>query len=319
MGPTVPTFLEAIAVQQLTSHKYSGHLSKAYCIGSVPNGGYVSAVILRAASAHMTITHSRISPPQHHAISFHAMFMIKTNAGPVELNVTDTKIGRSYSVLHVELVQEGMKCVNAYVTMANIDHESGPTFASHWAKPEPDLVGKENLDKLLTPEGVPGWYQRPRPYADFREVSKRTKFFTKTADSTPGVVTSWVTFDNPDEMITNEAVALIADLFVGVVEQLDPDAWSEDSGKTSPTSKYWYPTLSLCLDIKKALPKEGVKWVYTKVQSQQIKNGRWDLQVVLLDQDGELLATGSQVALMVDAARNTKPRGKRETATPAKL
>ncbi|KAJ6262679.1 hypothetical protein Dda_3491 [Drechslerella dactyloides] len=318
MNQAVPTFLEAIAVKQLTSHNYSGQLSKAYCIGSVPNGGYVSAVIFRAAAAHMTTTHSHISPPQHHAISFHAMFMIKTNAGPVELSVTDTKIGRSYSVLHIELIQEGMKCVNAYVTMSNIDNESGPTFATHWEKPEPPLLGRDNLDKLLTPEGVPGWSQRPRPYADFREVSKRTKFFSHE-ETTPGIVTSWVTFDNPDEVITNEAVALIADLFVGVVEQLDPNAWVEGSGKKTPTSKYWYPTLSLCLDIKKALPKEGVKWVYTKVQSQQVKNGRWDLQAVLLDQDGELLATGSQVALMVDAARNIKPRGKREAAKPAKL
>ncbi|EWC43784.1 hypothetical protein DRE_07349 [Drechslerella stenobrocha 248] len=307
----VPTFLEASAVTQLTSHSYSANLSSAYCIGSVPNGGYVSAVVLRAAAAHMTITHSHVSPLQRHAISYHAMFMIKTNAGPVELKVSDTKIGRSYSVLHIELLQDNLNCVNAYVTMGNIENETGPSLETHWDIPRPSLTGTENLDRLLTPKGVPGWVERPRPFADFREVSKRVRFFTPTND-TPGVVTNWATFQNPDELITDAAIALIADLFLGVVEQLDPDSWT-DTGKTKlPTSKYWYPTLSLSLDVKKALPKEGAKWVYSKVQSHQIKNGRWDLQVVLLDQNGELLATSSQVALMVDAARNTKPRGKRE-------
>ncbi|KAK6519216.1 hypothetical protein TWF281_003052 [Arthrobotrys megalospora] len=313
----VPTFLEASAVKQLTSHTYSGNLSKAYCIGAVPNGGYVAAVILRAAATHMTTTHGRVSPPQHHAVSFHGMFMIKTNAGPVELKVVDTKIGRGYSVLHIELLQEGMKCVNAYVTMTNIDNETGPTLNTYWTKPDPGLVGRKNLDKLLTPEGVKGWYERPKPFADFREVSKRTRFFS-TVEDTPGVVNNWGTFANPAESITNEAIALIADLFVGVVEQMDPEGWKDDGDKKFPSAKYWYPTLSLSLDVKKALPKEGVKWVFSKVHSQQVKNGRWDLQVVMLDEDGELLATSTQVALMVDASRNTKPRGKRETP-PTKL
>ncbi|KAF3941510.1 hypothetical protein ABW19_dt0201222 [Dactylella cylindrospora] len=266
---------------------------------------------------HMTTTHSKISPPQHHTVSFHAMFMIKTNAGPTELRIADTKLGRGYSVLHIELMQEGMKCVNAYVTMGNIDSETGPTMETHWEKPVPAMVGRQNLDKLLTPEGVKGWYERPKPFADFREVSKRTRFFT-TDEVTPGVVTNWATFTNPQEKITNEAIALIADLFVGVIEQLDPEGWSDTGEKKTPTAKYWYPTLSLSLDVKKALPKEGVKWVYSKVQCQQIKNGRWDLQVIMLDENGELLATSSQVALMVDASRNTKPRGKREVS-PAKL
>ncbi|KAK6502099.1 hypothetical protein TWF481_009908 [Arthrobotrys musiformis] len=312
----VPTFLEASAVKQLTSHTYSGNLSKSYCIGAVPNGGYVAAVMLRAAATHMTTTHARISPPQQHAISFHGMFMIKTNAGAVELKVTDTKIGRGYSVLHVELLQEGMRCVNAYVTMTNIDNESGPNLNTFWEKPDPGLVGRKNLDKLLTPEGVEGWFEHPKPFADFREVSKRTRFFS-SVKPTPGVVSNWGTFTNPAESITNEAIALIADLFVGVVERMESEAETGE-GKQSgsemfQSAKFWYPTLSFTMDVKKSLPKEGVKWVFSKVHSQQVKNGRWDLQVVMLDEDGELLATSTQVALMVDASRNTKPRGKRDT------
>ncbi|KAF3089174.1 hypothetical protein TWF569_007254 [Orbilia oligospora] len=306
----IPTFLEASAVKQLTSHTYSGNLSKSYCIGAVPNGGYVAAVMLRAAATHMTTTHARITPPQKHAISFHGMFMIKTNAGAVEVKVADSKIGRGYSVLHIELLQEGMKCVNAYVTMTNIDNESGPTLNTFWEKPDPGLVGRKQLDKLLTPEGVEGWYEHPKPFADFREVSKRTRFFS-AKKPTPGVVSNWGTFTNQSDSITNEAIALIADLFVGVVEQMDSDG-GDDPKQQFQSAKFWYPTLSFTLDVKKSLPKDGVKWVFSKVHSQQVKNGRWDLQVVMLDEDGELLATSTQVALMVDASRNTKPRGKRD-------
>lgn len=281
---------------------------------AVPNGGYVAAVILRAASLHMTTTHSHRQPVQEHTVTFHGMFMIKTNAGVCDLKVEDTKIGRGYSTLHISLLQEGMTCVNAYVTMTNIDAENGPTIETYYKKPLPKLLGRKNVDKLLTSEGVPGWYERPKPFADFRTVSKRARFFT-SKEVEPGLITNWACFTDPKESITNDALPLIADLFVGLIEQLDPDGWDdsgEDKNPKGPKAKYWYPTITLSLDIKKALPKEGVKWVYSHVQSKQIKNGRWDLQVVIMDEEGELVAYSSQVALMVDASRNTKPRGKRE-------
>jgi len=61
-----------------------------------------------------------------------------------------------------------------------------------------------------------------------------------------------------------------------------------------------------------ALPEEGVPWLYSRVNSRQMSNGRMDLEIVVLDVDGKLVAISNQVALLVDAKRNLKTRGKRE-------
>src|SRR5438034_10358122 len=46
----------------------------------------------------------------------------------------------------------------------------------------------------------------------------------------------------------------------------------------------------------KALPEEGLEWLFVRSRSKMIKNGRLDIEVVILDQLGELVALGHQVA-----------------------
>lgn len=72
----------------------------------------------------------------------------------------------------------------------------------------------------------------------------------------------------------------------------------------------WYPTLLLNLDVKKALPDEGVRWMFSRVEAKKIKNGRYDLEVLLLDAEGDLVAASHHVVFAVDAARNTAARRK---------
>ena len=70
----------------------------------------------------------------------------------------------------------------------------------------------------------------------------------------------------------------------------------------------WYPTLLLNLDVKKALPEEGVRWLFSRVQAKSIKEGKYDLEVILMDEGGDLVATSQHVVFAVDAGRNTAGR-----------
>ncbi|KAJ3554794.1 hypothetical protein NPX13_g10517 [Xylaria arbuscula] len=70
----------------------------------------------------------------------------------------------------------------------------------------------------------------------------------------------------------------------------------------------WYPTLTLNLDIKKALPPEGVEWLHVRVQTKHIKNGRYDYEVMIFDQSGDLIALSHHVAMVLDGTRNTAKR-----------
>lgn len=71
----------------------------------------------------------------------------------------------------------------------------------------------------------------------------------------------------------------------------------------------WYPTVLLNLEVKKALPEEGVEWLFVRVRAKRIQNGRMDLEVVVLDEEGDLVAVSDHVCLIVGAERNLKRSG----------
>jgi len=75
--------------------------------------------------------------------------------------------------------------------------------------------------------------------------------------------------------------------------------------------RFWYPTLLLNLDIKKSLPDEGVEWLFARVDTKQIKNGRMDINLVILDETGDIVALSTHVALAVDVSRNTNASSKK--------
>lgn len=83
---------------------------------------------------------------------------------------------------------------------------------------------------------------------------------------------------------------------------------SGEGKKVAPTVKFWYPTVLLNLDVKKVLPEEGVEWLYVRASMKQIRNGRMDLDIVILDEGGEIVALSHHVALAVDSSRNVAAR-----------
>lgn len=73
-------------------------------------------------------------------------------------------------------------------------------------------------------------------------------------------------------------------------------------------SKFWFPTLVLNMEIKKLLPPDGVEWLFVRVRPKQIRNGRLDLEIVVLDEEGDIVALSSHVALIVNGEMNLRGR-----------
>lgn len=63
---------------------------------------------------------------------------------------------------------------------------------------------------------------------------------------------------------------------------------------------YAYPTLSMSLEVKKLLPSEGVKWLFVRARAKQIKNGRFDAEVTIHNENLELVAVSHQVSSVID-------------------
>lgn len=59
-----------------------------------------------------------------------------------------------------------------------------------------------------------------------------------------------------------------------------------------------YPTVCLSIEVKKD-PKDAV-WLFVRINSHQIKNGRFDQDVRVLDERGELVALSKHVCTAVE-------------------
>jgi hypothetical protein len=251
--------------------------------------------------------------------------------------VQDTKIGRKTSVIHVSLSQptdhaaqppymasDAREEVVGYITNSNIATESGISLLtgfSLWPPPPPPPADFARLR-----DGVDENWARlpPNPFAKFRKASTKViTYVPRKGQAQPSLSDEWVCFKN-GERFTSTSLGFVSDTWPMIVEAYR-DISNPSDGASSPSSSsssmslvpkalerrvtYWYPTLLLNLDIKKALPPDGVKWLFARVRAKEIKNGRMDLEVVIIDQEGDIVALSHHVALVLGAERNTSQRG----------
>ena len=191
--------------------------------------------------------------------------------------------------------------VVGYVTNTNLSSESGVSLATNWSlHPPPPPVDLANLrSNTDTNWGLIKSY----PFQNFRKATKNVDIFIPRTSNTPGVaiVDEYLQMKNK-EPFRLESLGFAGDMFPQMVETFDKDH------EKVPLGKNWYPTLVLNLEVKKALPPEGVDILFVRVQAVQIRNGRMDLQVSIADGSGELLALGHHTALVLNASRNLAGR-----------
>ncbi|KAI1099546.1 hypothetical protein F4804DRAFT_337155 [Jackrogersella minutella] len=70
-----------------------------------------------------------------------------------------------------------------------------------------------------------------------------------------------------------------------------------------------FPTVVVNLEVKAALPEAGAEWLAVRVTSKMIRDGRFDLDVLVRDVEGETVVLSHHVAMAVSLERNTAERG----------
>lgn len=73
----------------------------------------------------------------------------------------------------------------------------------------------------------------------------------------------------------------------------------------------WYPTLNYNMDIRRKwkVGQEGWQWLFLRAELRECWGGRFQMEVIIADEDGDVVATCSHVALIVGLDRNLKGRG----------
>ncbi|KAF3067124.1 hypothetical protein GL218_08903 [Daldinia childiae] len=298
----VPTFLEATAVRAVDSHTYSANFKSEWCVGSVPHGGVVTSIFLRVAATHFRTTLAAQNQP--HTVSLHIEFLRRTQEGSATLVVRDVKLGRQTSTIHITLSQEGREEVVGYLTHSNMATETGLSLKTLWSLYPSSPLRPTSFPALLESGKEVSWVEQTnKPFAKFRKVSNRVRtFLPRNGQVAPGLIDQWIRLES-GERFTNESLGFVADHFPSIVDSL----WRREERGGRPPA-FWYPTVVLNLDVKKALPPEGVEWLFSRVRAKCIKNGRMDLEVVIMDETGEVVALSHHVVLMVSAERNMAGR-----------
>ncbi|XDG06405.1 hypothetical protein ABKA04_006020 [Annulohypoxylon sp. FPYF3050] len=79
--------------------------------------------------------------------------------------------------------------------------------------------------------------------------------------------------------------------------------------KDKQRASLWFPTVVMNIEAKTALPEEGVEWLAVRVTSKQIKEGKFDLDVMVRDGEGDIVTLSHHVAMIVSIERNMGKKG----------
>jgi acyl-CoA thioesterase len=244
---------------------WSAEVDPGWTVAGRPNGGYLLALVTRAALE---------AAGQPHPLAVSAHFLSPADPGPAELEVRRLRGGRSLSTARVTLAQGGQARLEALVTAGRIDPEAAPgwrraTGPAGLAPVEdclparPELPGGlradllEHLDLRVDPATV-GWVAgRPGGRLEMR---------------------GWVRFSDGRPA---DPLALLQ-----VVDALPPSSF--DLGLPG-----WAPTVELTVYLR-GLPAPG--WLACVVTGQLWQGGWFDEEAEVWDSAGRLVAQSRQLA-----------------------
>jgi hypothetical protein len=116
-GSTGP-FTTASRVRSLGDGTFAATLSSSWTVGGKPHGGFLMALLARAA-----VAAAGGGAPVADPLSVSTQFLRAPEAGPVLLRTEVRKNGRQTTVVRVSLEQRGQSCVEGVVTTGRLPRE----------------------------------------------------------------------------------------------------------------------------------------------------------------------------------------------------
>lgn len=287
----------------------------------------------RLSTTHFKTTH----PTRHNAdpipITMQLTYLRKMSIGPALLVVEDSKLGARTSTIHITVSQPGEsksgeslsapKTVKlaGYITVSDQKSDTGVSALVDWQiSPPPPFPGPPVVSSAGILASDSPWKRMPVVEPKFRQAVTHIEIYMPDKKQLSNIDTfkrqgtsdlwSRLTPCGPTGgrgRWTTEAVAYLVDMYMISLDHFVPS--SEDSGtkneKGPSPNIFWYPTVTLNIDFKKQLPTNGAEWLYSRASMKKVRNGRMDIEVVVLDESGDVVAIGSQIALIVSFSRNT--------------
>ncbi|HWD01114.1 MAG TPA: thioesterase family protein [Amycolatopsis sp.] len=264
---TATAFDTATAIRSLSDGTFTASLRAEWSIDGHPHGGFLLALLAKAATA---VLQERGEPPSEPLV-VSAEFLHGPALGPVLLRTEIRKVGRRASVVSVRLEQRGRSCVEARVTTGRLPMRR-PDWVDLPQVPAEPPSGSVPLG-AETSEGRFG-------LAEFVEVrvDPATAGHLVGRDGDPPRLTLWA---RPRDGAGDVYFALLAgDLNPPVVANLGRIGWA--------------PTVQLTAYLR-THPAPG--WLRIHVAARSVHEAWFDSDATVVDARGRLVAQARQLAL----------------------
>ena len=262
MQPT--SFSSVTALVPGAPGHFDAEINGEWTIGGKPNGGYLLALLGRAAVA--TAAHP-------HVLAASAHYLTAPDPGPAQLQADVLRDGRTASQLRVRLTQDGRDCVEALVTVGRLADDGEP----FWSR-VPDSPTAPRSACVRVPARAPNGLLVPiMDQVDLR-LDPATLGFAAGKPSSKGELRGWLQL-HEDENFDPVALLYAADAL--------PPATFEIA------LTGWVPTLELTVYVR-ALPAPGP--VRVMHRAQLIDGQRVDETCHVWDSRDRLVAQATQLA-----------------------
>ncbi len=264
-GVELPTFADVTAVATSGASRFDAEVDPEWTIGGKPNGGYLLAMLGRAAAS--VSAHG-------HVIAASAHYLHAPRPGQVVIEAELLRGGRAASQVRVRMSQDGQPCVEAFVTTSQLDAADVP----YWDRglPEINQVAYEDCVRLApqTPDGT--------RVAILDQIEVRLEpgsaGFSTGRPSGRGELRGWLGLPGMQRF---DPISLLF-----AVDAFPPATFDiEYTG--------WVPTLELTVYVR-ALPASGPVRVLQRAHL--IDAQRVDESCYVWDRTGRLVANGNQLA-----------------------
>jgi hypothetical protein len=264
MHPTT-SFAGVTALSPAGQGEFDVAIHPEWSIGGKPNGGYLLAILARAAVA--TGTH-----PHPIAASAHYLYPPETGAARVVVDVLRT--GRGASQLRARLEQDGRLCVEALITTAELDADAKP----YWDGGVP-AVGVADFERCVR---IPGTTPTGMRVAIMDQVDLRldpaSTGFASGRPSGSGELRGWLALPAGEPF---DPISLLYAV----------DAFPPATFEVELTG--WVPTLELTCYLR-ALPAPGPVRILHRAGLVEAR--RVDEAAYVWDSTGRLVAHSTQLA-----------------------
>ena len=261
-------FDAATRVTRTGDGRYDASLDGQWSIGGRLNGGYLLALVTRAALAEAGAGHE-------HPLAVTAAFAAPAPAGPAVVTVEPLRVGRGTSVLRARLCgpDGGVPYLEALVT-AGMIADGDPLVPG---PPLPALPPEEDCLRATVDNGP---LHVPLLGVIAERLDPATAGFAVGRPTGAGELRAWVRFDDDREF---DPLALVC-----VADALPPPSFDVPGLQFG-----WVPTLQYSVFVR-AVPAAGPLRVRTVART--IGGGAVDETCDVWDSSGRLVAVGHQLA-----------------------